>query len=53
MPMTAVTNVPADAPLADEVADEDLVEMANLPEEVPESPGRSSYRHAWAGGGRA
>ena len=33
MPMTAVTNVPADAPLADELADEDLVEMANLPEE--------------------
>ena len=33
MPMTAVTNVPADTPLADELADEDLVEMANLPEE--------------------
>src|SRR5436189_147170 len=33
MPMIAVTNVPADAPLADELVDEDLVEMANLPEE--------------------
>ena len=33
MPMPAVTNVPADTPLADELADEDLVEMANLPEE--------------------
>jgi len=33
MPMTAVTNIPADAPLADELVDEDLVEMANLPEE--------------------
>jgi hypothetical protein len=33
MPMTAVTNVPADAPLADELMDEDLVEVANLPEE--------------------
>ena len=39
MPMTAVTNVPADAPLADELADEDLVEMANLPEEDTGIPG--------------
>src|SRR4051794_25902728 len=31
--MTAVTNVPAHVPLADEPVDEDLVEMANLPEE--------------------
>ena len=41
MPMTAVTNVPADAPLADELADEELVEMANLPEEDTGIPGRS------------
>src|SRR5437879_12237326 len=33
MPMTAVTNVPAAAPLGEELVDEDLVEMANLPEE--------------------
>ena len=39
MPMTAVTNVPADAPLADELADADLVEMANLPEEDTGIPG--------------
>ena len=39
MPMTAVTNVPADRPLADELADEDLVEMANLPEEDTGIPG--------------
>src|SRR5207248_906271 len=39
MPMTAVTNVPADTPLADELADEDLVEMANLPEEDTGIPG--------------
>ena len=39
MPMTAVTNIPADAPLADELADEDLVEMANLPEEDTGIPG--------------
>ena len=37
--MTAVTNVPADAPLADELVDEDLVEMANLPEEDTGIPG--------------
>ena len=39
MPMTAVTDVPADAPPADELADEDLVEMANLPEEDTGIPG--------------
>ena len=39
MPMTAATNVPADAPLADELVDEDLVEMANLPEEDTGIPG--------------
>jgi len=53
MPMSAVTNIPADAPLADELADEDLVEMANLPEEDTGIPGRSSYRHAWADRDRA
>ena len=37
--MTAVTNVPADAPLADELADEDLVEMANLTEDDTGIPG--------------
>jgi hypothetical protein len=39
MPITAVTNVPADAPLADELVDEDLVEMANLQEEDTGIPG--------------
>jgi hypothetical protein len=39
MPMTAVTNVPADAPPADELANEDLVEMANLPQEDTGIPG--------------
>jgi hypothetical protein len=35
MPMSVVTNIPADAPLADE----GLVEMANLPEEDTGIPG--------------
>jgi hypothetical protein len=39
MPITSVTNVPADNPLAGELADEDLVEMANLPEEDTGIPG--------------
>ena len=36
--MTAVINIPAAAPLADKLADEDLVEMANLPEEDSRIP---------------
>ena len=63
--MTAVTNVPADTPLADELADEDLVEMANLPEEdtgisgtifVSTRMGRRGPRVKalrWPGGGSA
>jgi hypothetical protein len=39
MPVIAVTSFPADAPLVDELADEELVELANLPEEDTGVPG--------------
>jgi hypothetical protein len=63
MPMTGVTNVPADPPLADELVDEDLVAMANLPEEDTRIPGTIFDTHGqaratrevlrWPGGGSA
>jgi hypothetical protein len=39
MPVISTTDVPGDAQLADELAYEDLVEMANLPEEDTDVPG--------------
>jgi hypothetical protein len=39
MPIVTTNAVPADAPIADELTDEDLVEMTNLPEEDTGVPG--------------
>jgi hypothetical protein len=39
MPIVTTNTVPADAPIAEELTDQDLVEMTNLPEEDTGVPG--------------
>ena len=39
MPIVTTSALPGDAPIADELMDEDLIEMTNLPEEDTDVPG--------------
>jgi len=44
--------IPADTPLAEELADDDVVEMANLTTAQTGVPGTILSRPRWAGTGR-